>query len=621
MDKEEGKIFFELLSKKREEKNVSLGDVCQGLCTPREMAYMERGERFPDRLLQDRLLARLGVNADDYEYFLDYSEYGQWRTRQRILHNITHDNMEKAKRLLEQYESKCAKKRALEQQFCLDMRFQIRYREKAPEQELFKLCLEAARLTIPNPEERDAGQRVLALQEINLLLELERYRPEGENPEMYLSLMENLEKQGFDDESRARLYPKIVYFMCRCRIDRQKPDDSEALEELRYCNRAIELLRNCGKLYYFWELLTIREELLCRLKNQVPQLEQLQKENTEWKSILEKLYEEYGVPRETFHDCYLYVVKYVQCINDVIRIRRRMLGICPKELCDGICDVKTLRRLERRQTVPQRAIVVQLLNRLGLSGEHRRTEIVTEKPEVNQMVRKLRNSINAFKYEAADQYLEFIKKEVSLEIKCNQQMLLMEEASAAKRRGILKDGDYLLQLRIALELTLPYEAFLQEGEKYLTLEEQTCIRNMMRVMDKESKEFLICMQRFEEIYQPYTENEELEAFFGAFEFIMCFIGSERGNRREFDRADAYSHVIAEESLRFRKSRAISDAIYDQWWNYNERKKSGLPVDQKLDGKEELKKCIILSKMVKNKRDELFFQKELVKKLETQGNKG
>lgn len=610
MDKEEGKIFFELLSKKREEKNVSLGDVCEGLCTPREMAYMERGERFPDRLLQDRLLARLGVNADDYEYFLDYSEYGQWRTRQRILHNITHDNMEKAKRLLEQYESKCAKKRALEQQFCLDMRFQIRYREKAPEQELFKLCLEAARLTIPNPEERDAGQRVLALQEINLLLELERYRPEGENPEMYLSLMENLEKQGFDDESRARLYPKIVYFMCRCRIDRQKPDGSEALEELGYCNRAIELLRNCGKLYYFWELLTIREELLCRLKNQVPQLEQLQKENTEWKSILEKLYEEYGVPRETFHDCYLYVVKYVQCINDVIRIRRRMLGICPKELCDGICDVKTLRRLERRQTVPQRAIVVQLLNRLGLSGEHRRTEIVTEKPEVNQMVRKLRNSVLFFKREEAEQLLMKIKEQIDSKIIINQQAIWVEEAWADKEQGVLNNKEYYMRLRNALELTMPYESFLQEGEKYLTLEEQICIHNMLTVTDKCSEEFWTCIQRFEEMYQPYGDNELLEAVLGMYIFIMGFVGSERGNQGEFDRADEYSTFIAKESLWMRRLHDLSGMIYDRWWNCNERRKKQIPVKKELNDKTELKKCIVLSSIIKDKHDWTFYQKKL-----------
>lgn len=124
-------------------------------------------------------------------------------------------------------------------------------------------------------------------------------------------------------------------------------------------------------------------------QEEVEALRAMQRENAEWKEVLEQIYAEFQVPKKTFEYCYLYVVHGVFCINDVIRIRRQMLGITPSKLCDGICSVKTLRRLERRETTPQHAIVEPLFARLGLSGELTRTELVTDDPEAKRLMEKM----------------------------------------------------------------------------------------------------------------------------------------------------------------------------------------------------------------------------------------
>lgn len=66
MDKEEGKLFFAYLNQKRSEYGVSMGKLCNGVCTPRIISYMEKGERYPELMLRDRLSARLGIDPDDY---------------------------------------------------------------------------------------------------------------------------------------------------------------------------------------------------------------------------------------------------------------------------------------------------------------------------------------------------------------------------------------------------------------------------------------------------------------------------------------------------------------------------------------------------------------------------
>ncbi len=59
------------------------------------------------------------------------------------------------------------------------------------------------------------------------------------------------------------------------------------------------------------------------------------RENQERERVLEQSYQEFRIPKETVTDSFLYVEKGVSCINDAIRIRRKMLGMDLKELCEG----------------------------------------------------------------------------------------------------------------------------------------------------------------------------------------------------------------------------------------------------------------------------------------------
>lgn len=49
-----------------------------------------------------------------------------------------------------------------------------------------------------------------------------------------------------------------------------------------------------------------------------------------------------------------------------IKKRRKELGISQEDLCEGLCSVSTLSRLENNQQTPSRSLARQLLERLGL---------------------------------------------------------------------------------------------------------------------------------------------------------------------------------------------------------------------------------------------------------------
>lgn len=620
------------------------------MCAEQMLFYLEKGKRTVPGLLQDALLERLGVGAEDYEHYLHYKEYDRWEARQRILHCITYEKTEEAVQLLEQYRITYVKELGrdtsvsdrLERQFYLSMLAQIRCQEGADRAEMYSLYEQAAGLTVPMLWCRPLKEMALSLKELNLILEAEQYREGGEEPEHYRELMAYIETAGLDGIGMAKLYPKAVYFFCRClgrgnaagdestgEAVRQKPEstgeaacrgpETSAWQLLVYCNRAVECLRDNSRMYYLWELLEIRGKLLGRMAEELSQkseqkkaerLESVCRENNEWKQILESVYTEFGVPKETFSSSYLYVEKGAACISDVIRIRRGMLGMRAEALCEGICDVKTLRRLENRKAMSQRGIVEELFERLGLSRELTRTELVTEKPEARRLMEKLRTCINDRRTEEAETLLGRIKKMISMEIPCNRQVLMRMEVILKKKRGELNEEEYFRQLRMALELTLPYEAFLKEGEKYLTYEEQCCVQNMMQVMDKSSEEYLTCMKRFEEIYQPYENNLLIATVSSMYEFIMESVGSEWGNLGDYDRADKYNRIIVIECLRFRRLHSTAAGLYDRWWNYAERKRRGVPVEKILNGKEELTRCLVFSILDKQIYYEPFYRKKL-----------
>lgn len=663
----------EFIKEEREDRGIPAELLCEGLCSIRTARYLEGGEREMNNLLQEAMLERLGIGAEDYEHYLDAEDYRHWQARQDILHYITLQKTAEAERLLEQYRSRycgrgyragmisAAEYRRMdkneefvidvgvrqERQFYLCMLAQLRRCRGEPPERQRVLYEEALELTVPEAETKPLEALALSLKELNLILEKERCS-RAQRPRRYQEIITYIEERGTDRRGTAKIYPKAVYLLCRCLYGCASSGEGEAADAgsgaltgaeasaeagttgrkteqsaeslLGLCNKALDILRDNGRMYYLWEILDMRGALLKGLHKKIvcqeghgrrtETLKMLFRENQKWKEVLEKIYRDFQVPKETHTYCFLYVEKGVSCINDVIRIRRQMLGMSPKELCEGICHVKTLRRLENHKTSPQRAIVRELFERLGLPGELIRTELVTKSPEARRLMERLRESGNRYRREDMDKLLARIKEMVPMEIKANRQTLMRTELIIRRKRGELSREEYLRLMRQALELTLPYEAFLKEGEKYLTMEEQSCVQNMLAAMDEEDAELRLCMQRLEEIYShSFFEGELRESAMGAYDFIMVRVESKWGNMGEYDKADYHNQNIIKGCLRSHRLWVLNNALYDRWWNYAERRKGGIPVEKPLDDEEELTRCIVFSQLEKSGREK-FYQEKL-----------
>lgn len=616
-----GRQFIAFVHKIRKQQDYTMEQVCEGICSLGTIHFMESGRWKSDKLVRDRILDRLGAGVEDYEHYLDLGEYSRSETRNRIIHYITYRETDRAEGLLEEYRKNYDMENDLERQFVLCMEVQVRHRQGGEREEIAELLEEAAALTIPELHRKPLEKLVLSAGELNLVLEAEAYRKEGARTEKYRQILDYIRKKNMDGIARAKIYPKAVYFLCRHLLG-EKDRESEGLnpeELLQYCESAVEILRDNARMYYLCELLEMEgclADLLAQRfvregrQKEAGMLKEWYQKRADWKRALEAVYEEQGMSRESMDFCYFYLEMGVHCVNDIIRIRREMLGISRQELCDGICDEKTLKRLEKRKTKPQLAVVEGLLERLGLPAEYTRSDLITDSAEARELMRQLRRCVNHGLLDQVPRLLERIRTMVPMNIRFNRQAIERENILNDWKKEELAKEEYYSKMLAVLELTLPYDAFLKEGKKYLTYIEQECIQNLMFAMDEISGEYTLCMQRFEEIYQPFTEKEQVETVSGIYEMVMRNIGSDWGNRGEYERSDRYGEVILRNCLAYCRLESIKSCLYNRWWNYDKRRSEGIPNAQVLDDRDELNKCITFADMAKDIKRMEFYQGKL-----------
>ena len=597
-DKNFGKMLREL----RESKGITLDLLCLGLCDVGKLSRIENAKVEADKNLRDRLLTRLGVAEENYENFLYYSEYKGWKDRQNIVHGILQGRLEEAKQLLETYRINYSLEQSLEQQFYLSMQTQIQIIEGAEAEKSRELFRKALLLTVPEEIIREPWNGLLSVEELNLLLEYAFYCKETFSEQWYERLFDVVENHGFDALAMTKIYPKLVVYFYDA-FGRKEASKAELGKWLKSCDKAIEILQQGNRMIYLWELLDMKEQVLqCLLEKNaengetaVKKLKGWQETCIKWKTTLAELYEEYDVTKETRDFCYIYVDGEVHCIGDVIRIRRKMFGMTMQQLSDGICSERTISRLERNETEPQREIVRLLFDRLNMPAEFCRKEIVTENPKVLRLLGEARYACNERKFDTSDELLEQIKEMVSFDIPGNAQVIrrihLMNESHRKKAQGQEVDKqEYVNKLKEIMEETVPYEVAVSPGEKYLTKNEIGCLPNMMTHSNWNQPEMKECV---ETMYRLFEEQRKPEECFDAYEFVMGNVASKLGNRGDYDLSDEIGEKIIRYGLLYRRPGVLAKEIYSLLWNDAQRQKNQHLPKRGADTKKELIKCICL----------------------------
>ena len=505
-----------------------------------------------NKLLKDRLLARLGVEAENYESFLFYTEYKGWKERQDIVHSILYGKIEEARQRLKQYQIEYDRKQPLEYQFYVTMLVQIRKTEGTQKEELRELFQKAVLVTIPEPIERELKFRILSIEELNLLLEYVFY--EEVSVQWYEQFISYIEQLSLDKLALSKIYPKTIYYFYQT-WKRKGTTEKQAFGRiLRLCDKAIEILQKARRMFYLWELLEAKMQLLQHwIEINANKREEIMKPWREWyetcrnwKEALEEVYAKYGVSKEM------------------------------QEFC--------------------------------------KNDLLTENPEAKRLFGELKQANNQRECEKVDQLLEQVKSMVSLDIPENRQAmerneLINEYNKEVHKKGSLDKQVYIERLKEILGYTIPYEVAIASGEKYLTQNELSCLQNIMNRMDWTDEEL---EQLVQVLYDLFENQRQIEECLNMYEFVMGLIASQLGNKGEYDRSDEIEIKILKTTLMHRRLGVINSALYGLLWNDVQRKKEQHLMLEDVVIKKELQKCKYLCEVWKDNIGLEFFEEKLKK---------
>lgn len=477
------------------------------------------------------------------------------------------------------------------------------------------------------------------------------------------ALLTAMRSSGMDDYSYAKICPKAAYYLCREQMKR--PLDAAACRRLlRICAEAVENLRRCMRMYWLCELLETMEQILeiyagllqadsrkCtpasfdlawdrlreeaakaqapvdRAEDSSKDLTALQQSDSlgdfanledlavlaaqvrEWRIVLTGLYQEHGLPAKMENFCYLYSQTQNHRIGDVVRKRRRMLGMSPQELCEGICSEKTLRRLENNKVKTQRAIWGELFSKLGLSPEYIREGIITEQHEAIIIYRSANDELNNHNLEKSHQLLLRLKEMLDIHIPVNRQELEHMEYICRLQKKEISSEECIMGIKKALQYTVPLESILNakdESDIYLTHAELGGLYSIAMKSRDEAEEFNI------ELLQSVTRQciPEYSIDISLYEMIMGGVASGLGDAGEYERATKISKKILRECLAVRRMGMLHHCLYDILWNWMEAKKKNASKESINAAVKELRKCVQLARLCKETFYEEFYHNKL-----------
>lgn len=601
----------------REMNQVSQAAVGKGICTVSGMNRFENGNRIAEKLMRDRLTARLGISGEKYEDYLQPKEYVRWEHRLRIVKAIEKKDFATAKRELSAYRDLKGLNK-INVQFVEAMNYMILSLEGASNEVLLDSIEKAVKCTVPSVSKALAGEHLLSDQEVNLVAESMRLCPARKairdekrwRISEYEKLITYMNNSSWEKLQKAKVYPKVVYYILQLILSGDS-DETQYRHGLELCHNAIELLRDSCRLHYFIELTEMRRaivERISRHKLEVAEkikLEKMLEENDAWEKVLKELYEEYDVSPYTSDFCYLYYETECHNMVEVIETRRNMLGLSRVKLGEGICTDKTIVRFEREGRNPNIDLVRLLFERMGLCAEYRRARVVTNDVRGIQLSIELANYVNDYNYEGMKQCISDLKDILVMSIPFNRQEIMRNENLLLFREGkIGKEKFHELTIE-ELECSLPVKVLGKDTKRYLTRNEISCICDLaFQANGTDSK---VCISVIEEICESIRKEKFEYSKVIVYEIIGGRLASHYGNSGKYSESSIISGCLLKECLTNRRANVLAVNFYSIFWN--DKMQYYTKKNNYIYEKEVLTKCVLLSGLVRKKNLQTFFQQK------------
>ena len=606
--------FHKFLKSVRKSQKATQDQVRLGICSKSEMSRVEKGSRLPDKLVRDRMTARLGISGEEYEEYLLPREYRQWEHRMEIIHAINKKDISGAEERIASYQEKYHDNN-VDNQFVESMRFMVYEMKGCGKDILLVQIRKALACTVSDMDAALGDLHLLADQELNLIMEyirLETVSPTGEDLaewkfREYRKVISYVENSQLDTLAQAKVYARVAYLVAEV-VLADVATEKKLRDALELCTRAIEVLRDSVRLYYFVELCEYRMRIIDTLgafvnPEEKISLNEMHRISKEWAELFHELYTENELP--VYMENFTYLYTETECNNavEVIRIRRKMMGLTQEKLGSMTCSAKTLSRIETGEVEPYMATVREIFDKLGLCAEYKRARVVTSDAEAMRKSLKLAFELNTGKYKMAEKTYSELVQSLDVDVIFNEQELKRIETLILRGLNKCDKAEVYEMLVDAIECTIALEDIVSKNEVYLSRTELTCVHNFALYAEGGMTDSL-------KLYceDMCTRLLDLEYLDGscliAYEMIMYHCASHLGNCGKYEKSKDISRKLLKESLRNGRLFYLANCEYNELW-INQK----LHIDD-MQVHKSLLRGLQLSNLAKKENWKLFFQQKL-----------
>ncbi|WP_075717649.1 helix-turn-helix domain-containing protein [Roseburia sp. 499] len=555
-----------LVSYLRKKRNIELEKLCLGVCSNISITRFERGDRFPNYFIIERILERLGKSVNKLEFLPDEQSYEIYYLREVIEKYLEEGEYEKAERGIIYYEKIKVADQPLHKQYIYKIKSVL-------EEECYHNTLKsigylenAINFTVPEFKIENLDEFLLGEEEMILLLMWMNEKNKQGKIEIlnYREKILNYIRYNFSDEEvLANIYGKAAWMFMKEFMKRGRKIEAASIGI-----HTIDILTENGLLLNLPQFLELL--LLCYKDINEEKYQEWKKQRDALKWVYEKYGKKYEEKKvniwKNYHQNEIYLMA------EVISQERKLLKKSQEKVADELnMDQKTISRIETGKYSPKKGTFQKLKEYLNINRDICSTKLVVEDFELLELERDVSREISFKRYEKAEQLYKILKEKLSIKYNENKQYIMYRDTILDKRKGKITEKETIRRCWEAFRITRK-NCKIEDLSKIVLTKYETMIINYIARMYSELNKKKKSIYILEQVLKGFEESRiDLKYHFASVSIIYESLSGYYEEDNQFEKALKFCEKGILFELRCERGNSIGNYIMQQ--AYTEERKT------------------------------------------------
>ena len=587
-DRKMGLDIGRLLYGIRTKYQISVNDICRGICGVSTYCMYENDEMIPDILSVNMFLDRMGFGILGLTAYISEKEvvYFKWKESTRAC--IRNENYKKLVMLLEHMPTgNVSLNKKIREQYAWFIKGIVAEKDTADLKKATECYEKALECTCGFLIKSQKIEGTFSVREIhiyaiylNLLCKVNPKEKEEVISRFY-QLMQYVNVHYVEEQQKVRIYPLLVCLWGNLVIEGKDTEGSFEIFE-----KTLELLRKQKSLYCLLEIM--RLHILVGLKEK----RDMSKEQEDIK-ILQSFFEEFGYQAQS----QIYVPQaneiMLEHVGQYLSTERKKVNYTQEKISDGICSVESYSRIENGRK-PTRNNYKALTEKIGTENRYYIELVNTGNIDALLLRREISYELFMEKNERLPELLEELKTVLGeKEVAKNRQYLEFVQVSLEENTGRKTWNQCCDMFRNILSYTMNEKEIGKKRHVYTMLEINLIDHiSVCMAKDGKSEEAMHLIKAFLDDMDYMKTEKYYETFLAKLNYARW-----KSDRENFDEAECIYREGIEQRIRRNKTELLDEYIGE--YAYNKYLKNN--INEKQDVKRYLLYALVLSRMYGTQR--------------------